>query len=317
MNLTSITSNKSKPAVTTRTDSKLPSTSVSPLRIRRADEVFDESVKILIYGDTGTGKTRSILGLLSEGLKVLYFSTEIGGTGLMTVRLEAPAEHLERLYEVEGLRDYRVITEFMRDPGKLLPDIYEIDPDVIFWDGLTEGQLVHLEEYIGEQIHLKNEREESDARRSGLQLEQRDWSMVLNGTVRMVKDYLYMHNTQTGRAWTKIATCKEAEKERVEDPANSDAKPKYKAKNTMLIHGGAKKLIEGGFDLILRTRVKSSPTKSEDREFLYCTAPRDNQTAKSRGIALPPEMPGDFSVVWQTISGALKAKKRPRVKETQ
>lgn len=283
------------------TDSQIKPKVVSPVRLIRADQAHEKSVKMLLYGDTGTGKTRAILGLLDRGLKILYFSTEIGGSGLLTVELEATQEQMQRLYKLEGLNDYQTIVKFLRKPDALIPEIYDLDLDLIFWDGFSEGQLVHLEEYIGEEIHAKNPKDESDARSSGLQLETRDWTMVLNGTVRMATDFLLMYNVKTGKPWHKVLTCKEVEKERVEDPANSDSKPKYRAKNTMLLHGGAKKLVEGGFDLILRTRVKTSALKPDERTYIYACAASESQTAKSRGIKLPSELGADMGVVWDKV----------------
>jgi len=291
----------SGPKVTVRTDSTIKPSPVSKVTLYRSDKREDDPIKIMFYGDTGTGKTRTILGLLRSGLTVLYFSTEIGGSGLRTVKEEASPDELSRLYELEGLTDYRTLTTFLRSPEKLISEIYDLNVDLFFWDGGSEGQLVQLEEYIGESILPKNEREISDARRSGLQLETRDWSMVLNGTVRMVKDYLNMYNVRTGKRWHKILTFKEQEKERIEDLSGADSKPKYRAKNSMLIHGGAKKLVEGAFDFIIRTRVKTSAV-DKTSEFLYCTAPSDSQTAKSRGVKLPAEMPADMAVLWAMLS---------------
>ncbi len=290
----------SAPKITVRTDSAIKSEPVSGVKMFRADLRGDDPVKLMFYGDTGTGKTYTLWELLRLGLNVVYFSTEIGGSGLRTVKENATDEELSHLFEIEGLTDYQTLTTFLKTPDKLLPDFYDQEIDVIFWDGGTEAQLVQLEEYIGENILPKNEREISDARRSGLQLEQRDWSMVMNGTVRFVKDYMNMYNVKSGKRWHKIMTFKESEKERVEDPTSD--KPKYKAKNTMVIHGAAKKLVEGAFDFIIRTRVKTSAVGDKKTEYLYCTLPSDSQTAKSRGVKLPSEMPADMSVLWPMLA---------------
>jgi len=289
------------PKVSVKTDSAIKPTPVSKVRVYRADERDDDPVKTMIYGDTGTGKTFVIRDLLRIGLDVLYFSTELGGSGLRTVKEDATPDMLSHLYEVEGLTDYNTLTTFLKTPEKLWPEVYDVPIDLVFWDGGSEAQLVQLEEYIGENILPKNEREISDARRSGLQLETRDWSMVLNGTVRMVKDYLNMYNVRTGKRWHKILTFKETEKERVEDLAGGDSKPKYRQKNSMLIHGAAKKLVEGAFDFIIRTRVKTNAIEKTS-EFLYCTLPSDSQTAKARGVKLPAEMPADMEKLWGMLA---------------
>ena len=295
---------KSKPAgpnVTIRTDSAIRPAPVARVQMFRADKRTDDPVKLMFYGDTGSGKTYVIIALLRLGLNVVYFSTEIGGSGLRTVKEIATEEELSHLFEIEGLTDYKSLTTFLNNPEELIPEFYDTDIDMIFWDGGSEAQLVHLEEYIGESIMPKDERSISDARRSGLQLEQRDWSMVMNGTVRMVKDFMSMQNQKTGKRWHKIMTFKESEKERVEDPTGSDAKPKFRAKNTMVIHGAAKKLVEGAFDFIVRARVKTSAVTKES-EYLYCTLPSDSQTAKARGVKLPAEMPADMATLWAMLT---------------
>lgn len=263
-------------------------------QVRRGDDSRARHCNIQVFGPWGSGKTYMNIGALRLGMKVLAITTDFGHGGFETIYnyfADNPSEaHLLANFREVAL-DYEGITQFVRDPCSIFPDIYEFDPDLIFWDGGSAFQQVDLEEYIGSFDPLRSEKKGgesaiSEQRKTGLFLEQSDWSLVRNGTIRPIVRFLALHNERTGKRWSKVFTCAEESKE---DKNNPNA-----AKTGPLMHTAARKIVGGGFDIILETVRKDYGDSSE---YVYISRGADLMT-KQRGYGLPTEMPADFAELW-------------------
>ena len=96
-------------------------------RAKRGNDNTASPIKIMLFGDLGTGKTYTIKDLLELGYKVLVLTTDIGGTGLNAVkiplRMEGKSHLLDNLVEVVLNGDAEV-QEFMEEPAVYFRDIY-------------------------------------------------------------------------------------------------------------------------------------------------------------------------------------------------
>jgi len=245
--------------------------------------------KICIYGHWGTGKTRTIFELLEMGYKVLCLTTDIGGSGTSTVVGEATrAGKLDLVRknckEIE-LFDYEEVKEFIDDPTKYFPDIYEFDPDFVYWDGFSSYQAIDVSEAVGGMARsgISENRQESasEAVKEGIQFEQIHWNQIKNVTLRSIANFCSLHNKKTGKIWHKVVLCHETEK------------------GQPLIQGGANRLFGGAFNLIIRT-VKTTNGDVESYKYLI-----SGDSAKSRGVKFPTSMDANFSEVWKEIQKQL------------
>jgi len=256
------------------------------------------------YGESGMGKTYIVVQLLLVGFKVLYFSTEMGGDGLRTV--ESALKKLGRedllanLYEAPAFADYEEVSDFLQDPASRCPGLWtDFQPDFIFWDGFTEFQLLYLERYIADELQPDNPRADREA---GLMSVEKDWNMVMNGTLRGSHDFFQIRDPQTGREPHKIVTCKQAEKERDAVPGVEGKPAPMKAKKTFILQGAAKKIFEGAFDFIFLAAKKDSLKPGEPPSFVWRVQASEKQTAKVRGCEFTEkEIPADFSSLWSRL----------------
>ena len=285
---------------------KTPKEPRTKVTVKKLSDPETKRVKILSYGHTGTGKTYAIVGFLLAGLKVLVMSTDIGGEGLTAVHTAlrdlGRLDLADNVYHVE-LSEYEDIEVFVKEPTKIFPEIYDVDLDMIVWDGFTGFQQYQLSEYIGEQEALRSDTGDrakpvSEGRQSGLWFEQTDWGQIRNGTLRNLSRYLYMNNKKTGKVWHKYVTCLESGKMK-EDKLTGELQ------KSPLIQGAAAGMMGPAFDVIIQMRCLDQGAGKMPK-YEYRTIGSDKVLAKSRGIKLLPVEEPNMLVVWNKICTQLE-----------
>ena len=255
-----------------------------------AQEDADLYVKIQLFGSPGTGKTFLGKALLELGFKVLFLTTDLGGDGLNSIVIPMRREGTWDKYrqnmrsvEIEG---YDEVSSFLAAPESVFPDIYDWDPDFIFWDGLSGWQLIDIGEKVGE--YAVGDKA-SEAERDGLQMNQQKWGQIQRATFRGLSDFCALRNKKTGRVWNKVATCLEAVK------SKGNGQGGFTESKEPLLQGAGGRLAQGAFDVIVRTSITSSPIDEDGskREYNYILQGHQNMAAKVRGFQLPPKMPAD------------------------
>jgi len=213
------------------------------------------------------------------------------------LRREGKLDALDNGVDIE-IRDYATTMKFLEKPESIWPEIYDFDPDIIFWDGFGAFQQIELMEYVGD---MSGGKKSTEQRESGLQLEQRDWGLVKQATIRMLDRFCSLHNPKTGKVWHKILTAHEA----IKSVSNGDASVLTETKEPLLSGAGGV-LSKGAFDLILKTSVRKAKSGEEGdsggRVFEYVTAGHQNLAAKNRGFDLPPVVPGDGGALSSSLS---------------
>lgn len=259
----------------------------------------------MLFGPYGSGKTHSIIGLLLRGLKVVVISTDVGGSGLLTVKV--PLRRMGRTDLLANLREVLLysdeeIKEFCTSPTIYFPDIYDFNPDVLVWEGFSAWQQVELSEKIGNMPVESKHNELSLSVAEGLRFETPQWGMLRNATFRGMDKFCSMHDPRTGKIWHKVVTCQEGVK----------SKPKVEGSNTVgglidtyepLLQGAGGVLISGAFDLIIRTKEKKGVDEKGNpaTEYIYQIR-SENARQKVRGIDLPAVMPADMYKLWGIIA---------------
>ena len=257
-----------------------------------AEEDAEMYLKLMFFGNPGTGKTYIIRALLELGFKVFVATTDVGGNGLNAIKIPMKAagtwekfRHNLRAIELSG---YEEVKEFFVEPEKFSEDIYDWDPDFMFWDGMSGWQQIDVSTYVGDMTPERaGGKAVSDARESGLQFEQTDWGQIRNATVRGVDDFCSMRNKKTGKMWHKIATAHESVKSKGATLGGG-----FKEGMEPLLQGAGGRIILGAFDLVARTTIVSDPLDEDGsrRQFFYILQPHQNLAAKVRGFNLPPKI---------------------------
>lgn len=251
---------------------------------------------IMLFGEQGTGKTYAVVGLLLSGLKVLIVNTDFARSGIDTITnwfIDHPeCKHLQKNLCIVNLGVDGVL-DFVRNPQTVFPQIYEWEPDVLFWDGGTAFQS-DFEEYVADMDPMN--RNPTEQRQEGLALEQSDWGAVKVGTLRRLHGFLNLHNAVTNKKWSKVVTLLQDEKldYAVDDKGNSKPVPGT-GKTGPMLHGAARKIAGAGFSIILQT-VKR--TLNDKDTFTFVNRGSDLLT-KDRGFGLPKTLEGDFEKVWK------------------
>lgn len=261
--------------------------------VRSLADPADTGLKIMVFGSSGQGKTWFGKGCLVEGFRVAYISTDIGGSGVVAIegplRREGHADKLMNGKDVE-LPTYEDLESFLNNPQEIWPDIYDWDPDILFWDGFGAFQQIQLMEEVGDMDGGKNATEQ---RQSGLQLETRDWNLVKQDTIRKLSKFCALHNRKTGKIWHKVVTCHESIKSKETAPGKSALTETKEP----LLSGAGGIMARGAFDLILKTSVRNKTAGEEGdfggRVYEYITAGNNNLAAKNRGFDLPAAIPAD------------------------
>lgn len=249
------------------------------------------------FGPWGSGKTWVLKGLLEHGFKVLVVTTDVGGSGLAAVkipmRLAGQGELIETLLAEVVLNDDNEFQSFLQEPKGFFPEIYDWDPDFLFWDGAASWQQVYLSDRIGE---IPVGKDISAAVDSGLVFETPQWGMLRNGTFRGFHKFCSLHNRQSGKIWHKVVTCQEGVKSaQKKDGGMVETK-------SPLLQGAGGVLIGGAFDLIIR--CKEVKQAGKDSNYLYQIS-NENNMSKKRGFKLPAEMPADMFVLWKDIESQM------------
>jgi AAA domain-containing protein len=276
--------------------------------LRKGNDDYNDYIKLFLFGPLGSGKTYTVKALLELGYKVLVLTTDLGGTGTKSVRLPlrraGRTDLLDNLFEVE-LSGFDNVVTFLKEPQKLVPEIYDLDIDVLFWDGYSAFQQVDMSEHVGDMTPARSEggKEVAPAVEAGLQFEQAQWGQIRNGTVRTLDWFCAMHNNKTGKRWHKIVTAHESLRNK------NDGKGGFVETKEPLLQGAGGKLAGGAFDLVIRTyataNVPSAGSKDEDKasdhKHWYITKGHQNLVAKNRGFDLPTQMEGNFEKLWTEL----------------
>lgn len=244
------------------------------------DAPIESLPKLLLYGSDGTGKTSMIRGLLENGLKVIVLSTDYGGSGTNSVKMDlrriGKGELLSNMREI-ALEEFDDISDFLESPELFCSDIWDwADGDVyLFWDGVSFWQSMPVLEYVGMNAIAKTQ---NDAQSEGYSIDQQGWGQVKNITLRQINKALTMKNKKTGKDIGKILTCalkmesKEGRMNEVSTPSMTGAGGQY---------------FKHGLDLIVHTRIRSERDATSDdgkkRVYEYVLTGSGITVAKSRG----------------------------------
>lgn len=281
--------------------------------IRKLSSQEKKGLKIMLFGPSGTGKTYALKDLVEMGLKVLVLTTDIGGSGLNAIEipLRAEGKHhlLDNILEIQ-LPDYPSVEKFLKDPTKFINkeqagvDLYDWDPDVLFWDGFSSFQQIDIQEYIGA---MEAGKKSTEQRVSGLRMEQSDWGDIRNATVRAANRFCELNNRKTGKIWHKIFTSLES----VKSKPSADNKSVLEESKEPALQGAGAIFVKGAFDLVIKTKVviKNGGSKDEDpRAFTYVIFGHENLASKVRGFQLPPSMPANFGDLFRSCLSQLGMK---------
>lgn len=272
-------------------------------KVNRGEDPTRKVFKLFLFGPTGSGKTYVIKDLLLAGLKVLVLSTDAGGSGLNTVllALEPDQRHLfyNNLIEIV-LNNDDAVQQFIKAPDSMIPDIYDFDPDVVFWDGFGNWQQVHLSEAIGAMpVERDGGKEISAGVESGLMFEQAQWGMLRNGTVRTIDKFVRMGNKKTGKIWHKIATAHETVRMKQKKAEGVTEKGVFDEVKMPLLQGAGGILVTAAFDLVVRTKHIKDADPTKDRYVFQIQA--ENLVSKNRGFKLPDMMPANMGLLWEQV----------------
>jgi hypothetical protein len=267
------------------------------VRVASLADEEERYLKGMLFGPWGGGKTFTINHLLELGFKVLVLTTDIGGDGLNTVILDQKqkgnAHLLKNIRKVE-VDDYDACVSFIKKPEAYMTDLYDWDPDWVFWDGFSGFQQVSISEHVGDQ---GSEKAEEKGQNTDLQFEMSQWGQVRNATIRAVSNFLDIHNKKTGRKWHKILTCQE----------NIRTKPGKEGEGPVdtvspLLQGAGGILMGAGFDFIWRVLSKTQGVGSKAvSKHVFETKPSHERWSKSRGFEFPEVMDADFGAAVTTM----------------
>lgn len=257
-------------------------------------------IKLAAFGIPGTGKTRAIRAFLECGMKVFVISTDVGGSGLGTVRLELNRANqaflLDNIVEYE-FSDYESLADFIADPSILditakdgtIQSIYQFDPDIVCWEGFSNWQNNMLRTYV---LSMQpGTKQFSEARAEGMRAELQDWDSIKAGTNEKLDRFLKLHNKLTGKKWHKYVTCHEGEPR--ENPLTGETG------RDPMISGSARKNIAAGFDLVIRMS-KGAEGKNGKPSYVY-EIESEKAMTKTRGFELKAKLPADMKALWEEL----------------
>jgi hypothetical protein len=261
-------------------------------------------VNIALMGLPGTGKTKFVADLIERGAKVFTINTDPGGAGMETILSQfIKKDNLEKFktnFREIQISDYDTLDEFLENPLKFYPKMWEFNPDFLVWEGFSNFQQTMLSEKIGELYRDAAESSDknknvSETRAEGLKLEMQDWGMIRNGTIRRIEDFLQIKNPNKA-AFPKILTIHEAVETVTLKQENAPPKIEERASSRPALQGGAKNILGGGFSLILRTSI-------EGKRYFYENTTKTLGMTKNRGIDLPE---GKFEASAETVINAIE-----------
>lgn len=264
------------------------------------------STNVMLFGEQASGKSYQIVQLLLHGYKVYVLMTDYAGSGLDTVynyfHEHTDTKHLLKNFRVIDLTQFpsedgtawKAMEQFVRNPVTADPQIYEFDPDILFWDGGSSFQQSDLEDYLGSLDPIRRERGSSgvsEQRAEGLMLEQSDWGMVKNGTLKPLIRFLKLHNPRSGKRWSKVVTLLEDEKAKYENNRKVEGTEKVGP----MLHGAAREIAGAGFSIALRSTRKSFGLSGVEYQLENSGA---NVMIKDRGFNLPSPVKADLGDIW-------------------
>lgn len=253
----------------------------------------DASFNLLVYGESGMGKTKIAVDLLLLGFKVVLVDTDFGRKSKETIQnyfYDHP-EHMKfydnNLMVIDDL-DVEGVMAFCRNPASIYPEIYDWNPDVLFWDGMSAYQQGDLEADL-----CRDDFKRDDADYS-------TWRGSRNGTIFPLMKFLNQHNINTNKQWHKVVTL--MEDERVDRRKGASAAEKKKGEDIIvgsetkgpMLNTTARDLAGAGFSIVLQC-LKT--TLGNEVTFKYIT--RGAKIISKDRFGLPAELPGDFKEVYR------------------
>jgi hypothetical protein len=260
-------------------------------------------INIALMGLPGTGKTKFIADLIELGARIFSINTDPGGAGMETILSQCLRnnnfEKFKTNFREIQISDYDTLDEFLENPEKFYPKIWEFNPDFLVWEGFSNFQQTMLSEKIGElyrdAVENSSNKNISETRAEGLKLEMQDWGMIRNGTIRRIEDFLQIKNPNKS-AFPKILTIHEAVETVTLKQENGIPKVEERASARPALQGGAKNILGGGFSLILRTT-------NEGKKYYYENTTKTLGMTKNRGIDLPE---GKFEASAKLVISAIE-----------
>lgn len=278
-------------------------------QVKKLSDKSSRYIKLGLYGDFGTGKTYSLADLVERhNLKILVISTDVGGDGLSTVVAELQRRGRADLADTNVfhviLETYEQFVEFTEKPELFFPDIYDVDLDMLIWDGFSSFQQYQLSDYVEglETVYNKD---------NGAIITNKYWGEIRNSTIKNLNRFLYMHNRKTGKLWHKLVTMlvNDVAKEESLLAATTETERQKLRKEVKVpyVQGSAAKLIGPAFDFFARTATKRVRDDNEGKvttQFVYYVEPNEKQKAKVRGVQFEPIIPGNMGEVWAKLTAA-------------
>jgi hypothetical protein len=287
---------KDQAASVVRASINKPKRATAPKR-RSLSDADNNGTKMFAWGYSGEGKTFTLVGFLKAGLKVYVIETDIGGSGINAVKNELKRLGREDLFAnifALELPTYDDVAEFLIEPANVDPDIYDLDIDMLVWDGFTGFQQGQLDEHVmslapaGDKV--------GELRDAGLFANQQDWGGIKRGTLTNMNRALYLNNRKTGKLWHKFVTA-------LADSKSQEYGAAGEREFGPLLQGAAKKMIEPAFDLIWQC-VKKIDAKGAT--YTYDFGSKPNMLAKQRGYGLETILPADSEALWRRISSVVE-----------
>lgn len=271
--------------------------------VKSGDEILSNprAVNIMFIGEIGSGKSHSVVDILLMGYKVFYISTDFGKAGEEAISNYFAMHSEEAHYYRKNFRiltpskedAYDCIIQFMRNPEDVDPEIYNFDPDFLFWDGLSSYQQNDVEAKFA-----------ADA--DDVLMDDADWNTwrsTRNATLFPLNDFLELHNPKTGKPWHHIVTTLEQKKGEKVKVTGSNGKPEWDTKPGTekikpLLHTSAEKISLAGFSIAIRT-IRQYMANEDKTTFIYENRGKDLQL-KDRNYGLPVSIsPASFRELWE------------------
>ncbi len=260
--------------------------------------------KIASFAFSGRGKTYFLIGLLRAGLKVYVAETDMGGSGLATVR-EALRDSGE-LHLLDNLmsrdfagqdcyENFKAFCDTGNETVSTLDGVsmslWDWDPDFLVWEGLSNWQARYCNDKILSYDATRVGDKASDLRKAGIALEgYGDWDGIQNETLRHIDRFLCLHNPNTGKRIHKYVTFQSDRQD--EDLLTGENK------RGPLMKGRARGYLVGGFDLIIEI---TSTAIGQNVKYQYKCELGGSSVAKKRGLHVEPAMEADSCKLWELI----------------
>lgn len=232
----------------------------------------ERHLKVLVYGPSGTGKTKFALSFAAAG-RIAVIDTE-GGTALYGGKHE---------FDVLRTKDFatvmQAIAEMKADGGKTYAALV-IDPITILWETLQDA---------GQQMVEKRASRQQGAGLVDLALTQRDWGILKRQYKKLMTELanLPMHVVLTARQ--KDVT--DSQGNIVKVAIDGEKSTTYTPDIVLRFKGGAKYTV-----VVEKDRSEQFATGAEINSPTYATF----AAATSRGVAAP--MPDDDAAATSTAA---------------